>query len=208
MSKLTTILLCLLVVLLTFQLSGFSKVNSTFIQNINHRYQCSDKTFQATKIGTAFPINEYLVLTAAHMYCEEGTESYYYQNNNWIKITPIKWNEEYDIMMLHSSEKLTGPFAKIEKNAVLRGDSVLLFGFGIPQFTFDGVMTEGIVSAMSPRFLIFDATIYPGMSGSAILNKNNKVVGMVQGYLTNQESPGLILNLALPNDIIMWFIGR
>jgi serine protease Do len=78
-------------------------------------------------------------------------------------LTPIRWAGTYDV-----------------------GDWVAVVGVFYKQFP---AIYQGMVSSASDEELILNAPVAPGSSGSAVVNKNGELVGMVRGRFGFAFSP-------------------
>lgn len=127
---------------------------------------------------TSISKEQHLWLTAAHCVSDEFLAIDHYQAV--IRKVDTKW----DLAILYTAE-YSLPALKIAKykNAPTYGDKVHIWGH---PFGFDDIVyVEGVVSSPLSVFeygeyALFQITIAPGNSGSAVLNKNNEIISVVQ----------------------------
>ncbi len=139
---------------------------------------CVDTTGQVIFLGSTIPINEHLIMTAAHMDCGEY-KPLLIDNGLANPLTLVKLDKDHDVMLMSTALPIKGPFAEFRKPVV--GEHVNAYGFGLPEITgaTQPVYTEGVVSFLVPNIMYTTCQIFPGMSGSGMLGDDGKVIGMV-----------------------------
>lgn len=129
-------------------------------------------------------ISPNVILTARH--CLDGADSV-------LVVTEDDQERDGQILLLDkkvdlgllSTEEKHHTWLKIERKNPSLGEQVFIYGqpLGIPF-----VLTQGFIAKIHPlgHLLLLDATVNGGNSGSALLNKHGKVVGVVvAAYSTN-----------------------
>lgn len=137
--------------------------------------------------GTGFAVGENLLMTAGHVRCDEGDETKISLDSGKTWIVEENWfvNGSVDVAILVTSE------AKFKNIAEFRvpelGETVS--GYGIP---FDGLLSTGIVAHLEDM-LVFTTNIpIGGMSGSAVVGSDGKVVGMTNFGLPDERVGGTL----------------
>lgn len=122
--------------------------------------------------GTGFAVGENLLMTAGHVRCDEGEETKISLDSGKTWVVEENWfvNGSVDVAILVTEVK----FKNIaEFRAPELGEHVS--GYGIP---LDGLLSTGIVAHIQDP-LVFTTNIpIGGMSGSAVVGNDGKVVGM------------------------------
>lgn len=136
--------------------------------------------------------------------------------------TVEKFNEQYDLALLKSSQPLESPVLKITTNAKL-GDEVYAVGFptaaeylseSTPRTAEDVTITNGVIGSIRSMKLVefgpeikvlqINADINPGNSGGPLLNMNGEVVGVNTYRVVNASG----INGAIDASIIKEFVGN
>ena len=169
--------------------------------------------------GTAFYINEDTLLSNKHVVYKD--DNYVNKCDRIIGFSPDEreyevykhYNTKYlpkagDVEILKSTTK-TKSYISISSAELKNGNDVFVIGFphGDEVSTYPRI-TPGIVNSnvgLNNNFdeFIFDATTYPGSSGSPVLNKSGLLVGILYGGYVHvlRDSEGEIKNIISdPNE--------
>jgi S1-C subfamily serine protease len=167
--------------------------------------------------GSATHIGDGLILTVAHIVLAEHavdpmkplTEVIFKINSETVSGTAkVVWiDKNSDIALLRTDDfqnlkqaKLTCVDPKVHDQLTA---SVFPLNLGRVDLATQVVGRTAIRNNI-PSFLVQMPTI-PGMSGGALTNENNEVVGMIEAVVTNQTSKGIMtfgIGLATPVSII------
>lgn len=129
-------------------------------------------------------ISPNVVLTARH--CLEGADSILVvtEDSQEREGTIVLIDKNVDLGIL-STEERHHTWLKIERKNPSLGEQVFIYG---QPLSIPFVLTQGFIAKIHPlgHVLLLDATVNGGNSGSALLNKHGKVVGVVvAAYSTN-----------------------
>ena len=149
-------------------------------------------------IGSAFPVDKHLLMTAAHVYCrpEEGTPVAWIANK-WVDLskTTTFVATDIDVMLFDLQYVTFKKWATFRKPVI--GEYVGGYGaaFGLKE----GVGTFGVISFIGKvegmHVALFTNQSIGGHSGSALVGSDGKVVSMVNFgwpdyYLSTQVGGG------------------
>ena len=156
--------------------------------------------------GTGFVINkEGYVVTNYHVIGNARTAGIYTSSEGPYQVKLIGTNEEMDVALL----KINGSFKELtlgNSDEVNVGEKVIAIGnpYGL-QFS----ATVGSVSQIHREgpnginaYTQIDAAVNPGNSGGPLIDKNGKVVGMVNFKIGNAEGLGFALESNYIKDTI------
>lgn len=144
--------------------------------------------------GTGFPVAGDLVMTAGHVTCEKGqmTRLSFDVGKSWYAEDDVYVNSEADVAMIIMKDHVNKRVASF-RDPVL-GEPVV--GFGLP---LGGTFSSGVIAAtqMEGEYPLehgFASTTIPlsGMSGSAVVGFDQKVVGIVNFGLPDQRVGGTL----------------
>jgi S1-C subfamily serine protease len=148
-----------------------------------------------------------LVVTNAHVLAHMHLDSLRVETMNGERL-PVQgarsWNEEDDYAILEVAPVTVGLLFRclhLSPTAPQEGEHVVVIGnpLGV-----EGVITEGMISAIRSRDLLISAPISPGSSGSPVLNLQGQVVGMVKASLTVGQN----MNLAVPIEQLHYVLQK
>jgi hypothetical protein len=160
------------------------------------------------------------ILTAEHVCGRINTESSYGPNPNhkiYYEYEIINYNGEKfkDISLLTKDEnndvclmfvgELNSPSVKIAENLPELGERVFNLAAPLSIFTPGKLVLtfEGLYSGINDNNITFyTIPVQGGSSGSAILNSNNEIVGMIHSRLTRMESVGLSASLESIHNLV------
>lgn len=164
-------------------------------------------------LGTGFQIAPGLYLTNYHVVQSEVDPSY--KGYSRLSIRPsdtpqvrvpakvIGWDEEMDLALLQSEEKLQNVIYIPSSIKFQAGDRV--FAVGSP-IGLENSVTAGVVSSMSRKIISYgeaaqiDVPVNQGNSGSPLFSSNGLLVGMVFAGLPSFQN----INFALP---VQWIVS-
>lgn len=135
---------------------------------------CSfDNVFQHAA-GTAFPVADNLVMTAAHIDCEGGmTEISYNKGITWERILDSQmWISPTQDIRIYRT-KLHHSMIPASFRQPILGEKVYSYGVA-----FGNISTNGSIMRFDDNEVIASNTVAGGMSGSAIVAEDGKVVGL------------------------------
>jgi hypothetical protein len=138
-------------------------------------------------MGTGFPVDTNLLMTAGHVRCPEGeaTTISIDHGKTWISEEDWLVNGDFDVAILTVTGKPFKEFAHFRDPKL--GETVS--GYGIP---YDGLLSTGIVAHLEDYFVFTTNIPIGGMSGSAVVGADGKVVGMVNFGLPDQRVGGTL----------------
>jgi Trypsin-like serine proteases, typically periplasmic, contain C-terminal PDZ domain len=164
-------------------------------------------------LGTGFQIAPGLYLTNHHVVQSEVDPSY--KGYSRLSIRPsdnpqarvpakvIGWDEEMDLALLQSEEKLQSVIYIPSSMKFQAGDRV--FAVGSP-IGLENSVTAGVVSSLSRKIISYgeaaqiDVPVNQGNSGSPLFSANGLLVGMVFAGLPSFQN----INFALP---VQWIVS-
>lgn len=183
MKRLGTLLLVLFLLIPTLGLAGQS-VSPNTAQKFYVPIMCAD-----APRGTGFPVGANLLMTAGHVRCDDGDETKisFDQGATWVVEPDANWfvNGDADIAILIVQGGIFSHIAKFR--APKLGESVS--GFGI---TFDGLFVTGTVAHIDEEYLFSTAPPFGGMSGSAMVGSDGKVIGMTNFGVPDERVGGAL----------------
>lgn len=139
--------------------------------------------------GTGFPVAPHLLMTAGHVRCDEGQATTISLDNGktWLKEEDWFVNGDADVAILVVNDVKFKTIAEIREPKL--GEAIS--GYGIP---YGGLLSTGIVAHLDPDSVFVFVTNIPigGMSGSAIVGADGKVVGMVNFGMPDQRVGGTL----------------
>lgn len=165
-------------------------------------------------IGTGFICgNEDTIITAAHVISGAGSINFQFKGGETQAIDKVYINEFEDwavIKMKHGWNK-SKHFIFTPAKKILVGEPIHFYGFkfGNPFMYKKNGFVEGLPynnpdDPMS-SFICLDNGATPGYSGSAILNKNEEVIGIMSRYYPNDPTSSYAVALFRCYDYIFLF---
>jgi serine protease Do len=147
--------------------------------------QVSDMLLQSTVTvlgGTAFFIDKNHLITNAHVVTTNKSAFIKKSNGNECMADVIKTDEKKDLALLESY--CDGMPLKLTDNVKV-GQSVLVMGNPLIVSFF---LSKGIVSSLrEDGYILTDAFVDHGNSGSPLVNLNGEVIGVVKGGLEDTK---------------------
>lgn len=136
--------------------------------------------------GTGFPVGENLLMTAGHVRCDQGDETKISLDAGKTWVVEENWfvSQDEDIAILVTKAKF-GIVARFRKPEL--GESVS--GYGIP---YGGLLSSGVVAHLEDGFVFTTNIPIGGMSGSAIVGTDGKVIGMTNFGLPDERVGGTL----------------
>ena len=210
---------CIIIIFITVLIICFISNKSIRLNSLyDSLVYIEAKNDEYIDIGSGFVYktlkNKNYILTNYHV-VKNSSEIYVYnKNDEFTKATLIKYDVKNDIAMLTIDDKLNLKNVVFANSDNLKlGDCVYVMGNPIDNRYF-GTLTKGIVSFLGRKISIskenpelidtiqIDAAINPGSSGSMLLDKNGKVVGMV--FVKEEDIDGI--GFAITSNTIKKFI--
>ena len=182
---------------------------------LQHQYLCILPTGEAIMSGSSFPIDSRHLITAAHMKCPEGTINIVDTNRGYlVEAFPLKIDVKNDIMLIElrsANETVEGPFARFRSTPKI-GEHVSAYGSALFGEIETGFYMEGVVQGFAPWVIFTSANIAPGMSGSALVGDDGKVIGMnifaMPTFLAFGAIPWGVVAGAVPSQVIVQFLQQ
>lgn len=143
--------------------------------------------------GTGFSISsEGIILTNHHVIEGESTVNVAYPDDGLFKANVTKSYPSIDLAVLETIEAHNHlPFLNLAEKATFHKDELVNF-IGNP-LSFHGIANEGEIidyiklSSWDEEVVMIRAPIYRGNSGSPIINKSGKVIGIIFATLHHDE---------------------
>lgn len=163
------------------------------------------RTGEGTQVGTGVVVDgQGRTITSRHLVAGSATAEVALPDGRIVAGRVAARSEEHDLAVLQLP---AGPYtaAVFGAAAALRvGDEVLAAGFP-PGFSFEAgpTVTRGIVSKPAGRYLQTDAPINPGMSGGPIVDRDGRVVGIIESrydVLEGRRIQGI--GFAIPSETV------
>lgn len=163
--------------------------------------------------GTGFNIKEQgLIVTNNHILAETKDVSIGFFPATWHGVKGSKKYPEIDLAIIHLESKDLPTLELETKNQPIIGDEVTIIGNPLGFFR---IVSKGQFAGYTNLegwdlpVLTIKGPIYKGSSGSPVINKDGKVVGVVFATSTSQEQDAnQIIGLALPVEEILRHIER
>ncbi|MEI6025961.1 MAG: trypsin-like peptidase domain-containing protein [Betaproteobacteria bacterium] len=177
-----------------------------------------DGNSQPSKTGTYIYVSDGTIMTNEHVVrgCKSLRLPEFPKKDLQVRVT----DQVNDLALISVSDMSGGskPVFARSPESVKQGEEILVYGYPLSQvLARSGNLTPGIVSAMtginnnSSQFQI-TAPIQPGSSGSPVIDRNGKIVGMVSQKLNDvavARATGSIpqgVNFAISGTVIRSFL--
>lgn len=131
-------------------------------------------------VGSGCPIGPNELVTAAHVWQESGS---YLKTGERLRLKQIEEGRDVAILTFYDPA-FNGKFQKWFKVQDRFKDGEAIH---IP--IFDGGLIRGYVLWYLEREIFIDALVFPGLSGSCILNDKEEVIGVVTELRPNADNP-------------------
>lgn len=173
----------------------------------------------ATSTATAFFINKNQALTCAHCIPDGSVISLSLSNGKKCQASVVFVDKEKDVALVNVDGDAPAVLPFGDSDAVNRLDAVYVFGFPMSSSVGTEISaTEGKLNARREfngnELLQIDATVNPGNSGGAVLDKDGLVIGIVTSkldalYFTKtQEIVPERINFVIPSTILKTRLKR
>ena len=165
---------------------------------------------QPVESGTAFAINQGILVTALHVIVEADRLSVQFPGGDVTPVDVAAIDTEHDIALLRlpgAPQPGPHPLAVGSSNALQLGMPVAVVGYPLPAPEHPTLtVTQGIISAIrrDPEYVQIDAPINPGASGGPVITADGYVIGIVDASLRGAQN----FNLAIPIDAVKPLLAR
>lgn len=151
------------------------------------------------RVGSGFVSNlepDTVILTSKHL--TEGAEVIILENEDYVWI-PDGWKEHpsLDISVVPLGDREPPPSLELSRGGEIQvGQKIATVGYPLGDSI---AVHEGIVSSLDGLNVIFSAPLSTGASGSPLLNRGGRVVGVCYSFVTNAQN----YNLAIPSELLL-----
>lgn len=199
------LLLCIVALFISWATAGAEQERAHYMQYVRN----DPKLGIVTGHGTAFPVDENTLFTAAHNILNDAHEPLQTLRVNiagsWVPARALRWDRELDIALLHVDVKLQPlPLAKADP---VEGEAVEFVGSlkGTPVAVYRGFVEKRWhgATARSLARVRFDH----GLSGCPVISREG-VVGVAVCGIPKDGDLDKELGLFIPVSIIRWFIQQ
>lgn len=143
--------------------------------------------------GTSFAVSESYFVTNAHVIQDARSISILLKGNK-IQASVVRIDSANDLALLHSPNAQAMPLILNLNGKIDLSDPIYVAGFPNPMMQGTSIkITNGIISALTGvrddvRWLQISAAVQPGNSGGPLLDKNGRVIGIVNARLSDEAA--------------------
>lgn len=142
--------------------------------------------------ATTFHIGDGLFVTSKHVLRGINETMLLNSDGAGVSAKLVHSFTEYDLAILQVSDNaLSDSSLKLDCSPPVRGEPVSSIGFPSPLSyisTYGFVSSDGFIENLLPLNFVMDMTISSGQSGSPVLDKTGKAIGIISGVLRDHNS--------------------